>query len=253
MVLTSMSESALNIQAPPASDVLVSPPKLGKAEREAANNNKNSNTAVDDAAVIASSLDDVAVVASSLESVTIATTEQTSQPSAAPTDTADTTTITTTLSQAEEDAKMLSELAGGGMASNLAGSNSLQANFARFRGERAREKKMKKQLAAKKAENTAPRTQAEKDLLRAKFVAQAKSYMGVPYHPSYHRSTDSPYHDAPLYLDCCGLVRRTLQDLASDFGFQIGRWNQAYQFECCPVEMKEEELKPGDLIFTAGT
>lgn len=38
-----------------------------------------------------------------------------------------------------------------------------------------------------------------------------------------------PFHDAPLYLDCCGLVRRVLRDLKDDFGFEVGRWNQAYQ------------------------
>ena len=34
--------------------------------------------------------------------------------------------------------------------------------------------------------------------------------------------------DAPLFLDCCGLVRRVLRDLHHDFGFRIGPWNQAY-------------------------
>ena len=94
---------------------------------------------------------------------------------------------------------------------------------------------------------------SQKDALRIKFVEQCKKYMGVPYHPSYHKDPSSPYHGAPLYLDCCGLTRRALQDLAEDFGFVIGPGNQAYQFETCPEEVAEADLKPGDLIFTAGT
>jgi hypothetical protein len=37
------------------------------------------------------------------------------------------------------------------------------------------------------------------------------------------------HYGAPLYLDCCGLVRRAARDLADEFGFLIGKWNQAYQ------------------------
>ena len=89
--------------------------------------------------------------------------------------------------------------------------------------------------------------------LARSFGSQCRKYMGVPYHPSYHKDPNSPYHNAPLYLDCCGLTRRVMQDLADDFGFVIGPGNQAYQFETCPVEVAEADLKPGDLIFTAGT
>ena len=38
-----------------------------------------------------------------------------------------------------------------------------------------------------------------------------------------------PDYDAPLYLDCCALVRRVLRDMKTELGFCIGRWNQAYQ------------------------
>lgn len=34
--------------------------------------------------------------------------------------------------------------------------------------------------------------------------------------------------NAPLFLDCCGLIRKVLRDLKEDFGFEIGPWNQAY-------------------------
>eukprot|EP00736_Rhodelphis_marinus_P006144 Rmarinus@m.9251 len=89
---------------------------------------------------------------------------------------------------------------------------------------------------------------ARRNTLRIKFVEHAKKYIGVPYARRYHapdrdRSNDrfpcagcakasvrSPcaYFDAPLHLDCCGLIRRVLFDLREDFGFTIGKWNQAY-------------------------
>ena len=39
----------------------------------------------------------------------------------------------------------------------------------------------------------------------------------------------APTHHAPLFLDCCGLVRRVLRDMEEEIGFTIGPWNQAYQ------------------------
>ena len=62
----------------------------------------------------------------------------------------------------------------------------------------------------------------------------------------------APHYDAPLYLDCCGLVRRVLLDLKEDFGFTIGRWNQAYMYDTLPIELDgPEEMKPGDLVFVS--
>ena len=127
----------------------------------------------------------------------------------------------------------------------------LQDNFARFRAERARVKKLQKLTQKKK--DSLRKTPEQMEILRKKFVEQAKKYIGVPYHPRYHKDESSEHYNAPLYLDCCGLTRRCLQDLADDFGFVVGRGNQAYQFETCPIELKEEDLKPGDLIFTEGT
>ena len=93
----------------------------------------------------------------------------------------------------------------------------------------------------------------------------------------------------PLYLDCCALVRRAVQDCQDDFGFRIGRWNQArpfvrlirgryflvvkppnphathchlyqaYQFDTLPVARDGPtadgpgDLQPGDLIFVEAT
>ncbi|XP_022100588.1 probable beta-tubulin polyglutamylase isoform X2 [Acanthaster planci] len=85
--------------------------------------------------------------------------------------------------------------------------------------------------------------------LRMKFLERAKHYFGVPYAKRYH-GPESPDHNAPLFLDCCGLVRRVLLDLKEDFGFKIGRWNQAYQYDTLPITiLKEEDMKPGDLVF----
>ena len=44
-----------------------------------------------------------------------------------------------------------------------------------------------------------------------------------------HPSHAAPTYHSPLFLDCCGLVRRVLRDLKEEFGFSIGPWNQAYQ------------------------
>lgn len=61
----------------------------------------------------------------------------------------------------------------------------------------------------------------------------AKKYIGVPYKKSFHKEGD-PLYDSPLFLDCCGLVRQVVFDLRSDFGFALGKWNQAYQFDVLP-------------------
>ena len=147
-------------------------------------------------------------------------------------------------SSSKTDEDLLLELAGGNM------KGSLQGGFEKFRKERSQLKKV--QRAALSQAASVSRTPEWKANLRSAFVSAAKKYQGVPYHPSYHRDVSSPYHGAPLFLDCCGLTRRVVQDLASSFGFVIGPGNQAYQFETLPVVLTEEELKPGDIIFTEG-
>ncbi|XP_053136896.1 inactive polyglycylase TTLL10 isoform X2 [Hemicordylus capensis] len=89
--------------------------------------------------------------------------------------------------------------------------------------------------------------------LRMKFLEQAKSYIGIPYAKKYHEP-GTPEYESPLFLDCCGLIRRVLQDLSDDFGFSVGLGNQAYLYDTLPVSIpSEEHLKPGDLIFISGT
>lgn len=62
---------------------------------------------------------------------------------------------------------------------------------------------------------------------------------------------DSEYH-SPLFLDCCGLLRRVLRDLRHDFGFRVGPWNQSYLFDTLPIIVeREEDMKPGDLVFVS--
>lgn len=123
-----------------------------------------------------------------------------------------------------------------------ADSVSLQKAFLKFKKERQREIKAY-------AENKRSTISLHK--LRKKFLDTALSYTGVPYARRYH-GPDSPHYNAPLYLDCCGLVRRVLLDLKEDFGFTIGPWNQAYMYDTLPIELDgPPDMKPGDLVFVS--
>ncbi|CAH1775899.1 unnamed protein product [Owenia fusiformis] len=84
--------------------------------------------------------------------------------------------------------------------------------------------------------------------LRMKFLEQTKKYFGVHYHRKYW-GVDTPEYNEPFFLDCCGLVRRVMRDLQDDFGFRMGPWNQAYQFDTLPIVLEEKDMKPGDLVF----
>jgi len=41
--------------------------------------------------------------------------------------------------------------------------------------------------------------------------------------------------------------------MREDLGFFLDRWNQGYQYDTLPIDLKEEEMKPGDLIFYSAT
>ena len=125
---------------------------------------------------------------------------------------------------------------------------SLQNSFKKFRDQKIKEKNLMK--ANRDAALSGGRTVEYKEALRSKFIDTAKKYLGVPYGIKYKKE-DEPV--APLYLDCCGLVRQAVQDLQEEFGFVIGKWNQAYQMDTLPIVLSESELKPGDLIFYEGT
>ena len=124
---------------------------------------------------------------------------------------------------------------------------SLQDHFAKFRKKRADQIKYKEYLTKKNKNSN-----RNKELLREKFVETAKKYYGVPYAKRYHKPGDKLY-DSPLFLDCCALVRQVVYDLREDFGFYLDRWNQGYQVDTLPIDLKEEEMKPGDLVFYSAT
>mmetsp|Transcript_40100 Transcript_40100/g.115697 ORF Transcript_40100/g.115697 Transcript_40100/m.115697 type:complete len:662 (+) Transcript_40100:45-2030(+) len=141
------------------------------------------------------------------------------------------------------------------------GGETLQQRFLRFKKERARERFLAKNGLQQPLPNSCASTsencrqsggQRDEDQLRARFVETCKQYLGVPYARKFHEP-DDPDYKSPLFLDCCGLVRRAVQDLQEDFGFRIGKWNQAYQFETLPEEVTFDQLKPGDLVFVEGT
>ena len=130
------------------------------------------------------------------------------------------------------------------------GQGNLQDAFKKFRKQKVKERKIMQLCKEEQTTGKGPRTQEFKDALRMKFIERAKQYIGVPYAERYKKPEDPV---APIYLDCCGLVRRVMLDLAEDFGFLIGRWNQAYQMDTLPIAKEGvHELKPGDLIFYEG-
>jgi len=111
--------------------------------------------------------------------------------------------------------------------------------------------KLKKMLTSKNM-NIDWKNPELKKKLREKFVETAKKYIGVPYAKRYHKQGD-PLFDAPLFLDCCGIVWQVCKDMQEDLGFEIDVWNQAYQFDTLPINLKLEEMQPGDLVFYSAT
>lgn len=133
-----------------------------------------------------------------------------------------------------------------GDAPSIKGPN-LQSSFLKFRDQKIKEMQMMKMV--KQASLSNGRTAEFKVQLRLKFVEQLKRYLGVPYGVKY-KAAEDPI--APLYLDCCALVRQAVQDLQDDFGFIIGKWNQSYQIDTLPIVLTPDQLQPGDLIFYEG-
>ena len=83
-------------------------------------------------------------------------------------------------------------------------------------------------------------------------MEHAKKYFGIPYAKKYFPE-GTPEHSSPLFLDCCGLVRRVMRDLEKEFGFRIGGGNQAYMFDTLPKTIHDiKSVKPGDLVFISG-
>ena len=126
---------------------------------------------------------------------------------------------------------------------------SLQDSFKKFMNQKKKERQLMKLARNGEFNGTGGRTEAAKEALRSKFIETAKKYLGVPYAERF-KDPDVPV--APLYLDCCGLIRQAVIDLQEDFGFIMGRWNQAYQMDTLPIVLDVSQLKPGDLIFYEG-
>ena len=121
---------------------------------------------------------------------------------------------------------------------------SLQGNFKNFR---SYINQMRKKNQPPKIDREDPENMLK---LRQKFLETAKSLIGVPYGRKYLEK--HPDYNGDLFLDCCGLVRYTVNLLKDDFGFSLCRWNQAYQFDVLPDEIPFEKMQPGDLIFYSG-
>lgn len=135
--------------------------------------------------------------------------------------------------------------------------NSLQDNFKKFlnmrkelRKNNIKENNNDEYLAIIESRKSFRDDYERMEILRMKFVERALSYLGIPYGKKY-LTDDNPLYKSPLFLDCCGLVRQCINDLKEEFGFMLGRWNQAYQFDILPQcsAIKFSEMKPGDLIF----
>jgi hypothetical protein len=145
----------------------------------------------------------------------------------------------------EEEEELLNE---GFNKSNHNGA-SLQDNFKKFRDQKMKERQILKLARNGEFSGDGQRTDVYKYSLRMKFIEAAKKYIGIPYAERF-KADDVPV--APLYLDCCALVRKAVTDLQEDFGIVLGKWNQAYQMDTLPIILQQSELRPGDLIFYEG-
>lgn len=128
---------------------------------------------------------------------------------------------------------------------------SLQEAFKRYR--EAKQDELRQARLLRKRQELRKADPHKMASLRQKFLNQAKKYYGYPYAKKYW-PPDSAEYNSKLFLDCCGLVRRVMRDLADDFGFILGPWNQAYMYDTLPVTVEsEKDMKPGDLVFISAT
>ena len=125
----------------------------------------------------------------------------------------------------------------------------LRANFERFKKQKVEQIKYRKFVTEQAQVDR--RDPAVKKRLREKFLETAKKYFGVPYAKRYFNPGE-PLYDAPMFLDCCALLRQITYDMREDLGFYLDRWNQAYQFDTLPIVLKKEEMQPGDIVFYSG-
>jgi len=150
----------------------------------------------------------------------------------------------------EEDTESADKIEGPINIGSTNSAASLQSRFLKFKNER--QKVNKKALALKQSSHLHRTDPNFKANLRSLFLATARKYFGTPYSKKYH-PPGSQYHKAPLYLDCCALVRRCVWDLREYFGFTLLPYNQNYQFELLPISLEFNQMQPGDLIFYEAT
>jgi hypothetical protein len=99
------------------------------------------------------------------------------------------------------------------------------------------------------AERTDKLDPQSQEQLRGKFLETAGRYKGVPYCRAH---CPPEKRGSILFLDCCALIRQAVFDLRKEFGFVLGKGNQAYQFDMLGPPIPEAEALPGDLIFYSG-
>ena len=81
----------------------------------------------------------------------------------------------------------------------------LRANFERFKKQKVEQIKYRKYVTEKAQVDR--RDPAVKKRFREKFLETAKKYFGVPYAKRYFNPGE-PLYDAPMFLDCCALLRQ---------------------------------------------
>ncbi len=110
----------------------------------------------------------------------------------------------------------------GNEATPAASQNDLRANFERFKKQKVEQIKYRKYVTEQTTVDK--KDPAVKKRLREKFLETAKKYFGVPYAKRYFQPGE-PLYDAPMFLDCCALVRQITYDMKDDLGFYLDRWN----------------------------
>lgn len=73
-------------------------------------------------------------------------------------------------------------------------------------------------------------------------------HLGVPYRRNNHPE-GSALRNYPYELDCCALVRVSIQAIEQELGFKLGLWNQAYFFDVLPRTDNTAKAQRGDLII----
>lgn len=93
--------------------------------------------------------------------------------------------------------------------------------------------------------------------LRNRFVERALTYVGTPYHRSFHDPNSpkcqpgSDHINSSFFLDAMQMIQQVLDDLKEDFGFLlISNCKPVHCRMTLPIKLEDaSDLEPGDLIF----